>query len=123
MDMDGSGTTMTSQIDPLLPLQVSGEAADVTTGNEQLSSDKTAETTVGETSNLRDDPMLQNSQRNEKFPDVPNDDVVDPLSEEQIGDYPMSDYSDESNSDSDEENLEDKTLYPLMLETDDLSDV
>jgi hypothetical protein len=114
---------MTSQLEPLLPLQVSGEAADVTTGNDQLSSDKTAETTVGETSNLRDDPMLQTTQRNEKFPDILNDDVVDPSSEEQIGNQPMSDYSDESNSDSDEENLEDKTIYPLMLETDDLSDV
>ena len=62
-------------------------------------------------------------QRNEKFPEVPSDDVVDPSSEEQNGEYPISEFSDESNADSDEESFWRKSLYPLMLKTDDLSDV
>ena len=116
------GETSNLRDDPVLQNPSVEEA--VTTGNEQVPSDIPAEPTVGETSNMQEDPLLQNFQfqRNEKFVEVPSDDVVDPSSEEQNGEYPMSEFSDESKADSDEESIWEQTLYPLMLETDDLSD-
>ena len=115
-------TFISTPLEHPLPLRISGEDV-VTRGNDRPLSNTLAEISEEETRNARENPEPDNLHRNLTFHEDPSDDVFDPSSEELTNDIDdtHSAFSEESLADSDEDN--EKSIYPLMLETDDLSDV